>query len=199
MMAKPWNEHRGIITKLYIKEGRTLKDVRNIMKMQHNFDASIRSYRQHFDKWGIGKYTCKKRDERRRQTLIKSLSLSPPHSPSDVVVKKEEEGSPATSTSSMSRRSSVQKPLPVLKQPNLYPGYFQDQVRPQDDPQVKIENSRAPLWEGLDLDMFRGTHVAQGMLPSLIPTLETGKPIEEHRRHTLAVLHSLFVGLIMRI
>jgi hypothetical protein len=40
MMAKPWNEYQGTITKLYIKEGRTLKDVRNIMKLKYNFDAS---------------------------------------------------------------------------------------------------------------------------------------------------------------
>ncbi|KAI1045391.1 hypothetical protein LB505_006353 [Fusarium chuoi] len=40
MMAKPWNEYQGTITKLYIKEGRTLKDVRDIMKLKYNFDAS---------------------------------------------------------------------------------------------------------------------------------------------------------------
>lgn len=40
MMAKPWNEHRATITKLYIQEGRTLEDVRGIMKTEHNFEAS---------------------------------------------------------------------------------------------------------------------------------------------------------------
>ncbi|KAF9776595.1 hypothetical protein IL306_005207 [Fusarium sp. DS 682] len=171
MMAKPWHEHQGTIIKLYIKEGRTLKDVRNIMKMKYNFDASIRSYRQHFDIWEIGKYTCKKRNERRRRSLNKSLSLSPPQALSDVVIKQEEGSSPASSSDSSprSRRSSEQKPLPVLKQPILYPTFFQDQLRPQDDAQAKIDTSRAPLWEGLDIGMFRSTQPTQGMLPSTMP------------------------------
>ncbi|KAK2693713.1 hypothetical protein QWA68_008697 [Fusarium oxysporum] len=171
MMAKPWNEHQGTITKLYIKEGRTLKDVRNIMKLKYNFDASIRSYRQHFDIWGVGKYTCKKREERRRRSLNKSLSLSPSQSIADVIIKQEEASSPASSSGSSSviRRSSEQKPLPVLKQPILYPNFFQDQMRSQDDAQTKIDASRAPLWEGLDIDMLRSSQTAQAMLPSIMP------------------------------
>ncbi|RSL78327.1 hypothetical protein CEP52_017641, partial [Fusarium oligoseptatum] len=65
-MAKPWKEHRQTITKLYIQEGRTLEDVRGIMKTEYNFEASIRSYRQHFDIWEIGKYNCKKRQQRQQ-------------------------------------------------------------------------------------------------------------------------------------
>ncbi|RTE69490.1 hypothetical protein BHE90_016128 [Fusarium euwallaceae] len=61
MAVKPWNKHRGTIIKLYIKEGRTLEDVRGIMKTDYNFEASIHSYRQHFDIWAIGKYNCKRR------------------------------------------------------------------------------------------------------------------------------------------
>ncbi|EGU80740.1 hypothetical protein FOXB_08780 [Fusarium oxysporum f. sp. conglutinans Fo5176] len=146
MMAKPWNEHQGTITKLYIKEGRTLKDVRNIMKLKYNFDASIRSYRQHFDIWGVGKYTCKKREERRRRSLNKSLSLSPSQSLADVIIKQEEASSPASSSGSSS-----------------------DQMRSQDDAQTKIDASRAPLWEGLDIDMLRSSQTAQAMLPSIMP------------------------------
>ncbi|KAJ4307361.1 hypothetical protein N0V84_012788, partial [Fusarium piperis] len=76
-MAKPWHEHRETITKLYIQEGRTLEDVRSIMKAEHNFEASIRSYRQHFDIWDIGKYNCKKRQQRRRQSLNRTILPSP--------------------------------------------------------------------------------------------------------------------------
>ncbi|CAJ0547916.1 Ff.00g046700.m01.CDS01 [Fusarium sp. VM40] len=166
MMAKPWSEHRGTITKLYIHEGRTLEDVRNIMKVQHNFEASIRSYRQHFDKWEIGKYNCKKRERRRRQSLTNTM-ISPPHSPPDMAIKREEMGSPASSSSSMSRRSSEQKPLPILKQPHiLYPTYLQ-QIRPQDDLPAKAENSRESFAGGLD--MFRNTQVAQDMFSSSMP------------------------------
>ncbi|OBS23559.1 hypothetical protein FPOA_04109 [Fusarium poae] len=168
MMAKPWNEHRGTITKLYIEEGRTLEDTRNIMRDQYNFHASIRSYRQHFDIWQIGKYNCKKRD-RRRQSLSKNLPLSPPYSPSDVAGDGER-SSPASSSSSMSRRSSEQKPLPVLKQPQAYTAYFYDHVRAQDDSQVKMEsNGRQPLYKSLVTDSFRNSTVADGMLPSAVP------------------------------
>ncbi|SPJ91972.1 uncharacterized protein FTOL_13626 [Fusarium torulosum] len=167
MMAKPWSEHRGTITKLYIHEGRTLEDVRNIMKVQHNFEASIRSYRQHFDKWEIGKYNCKKRERRRRQSLSNNI-LSPPHSPPDVAMKREDMGSPMSSSSSMSRRSSEQKPLPTLKQPPiLYPTYLQEQIRSQDELPAKAENSRGSF--GGVLDMFRNTQVAPDMFSSTIP------------------------------
>ncbi|KAH6956839.1 Clr5 domain-containing protein [Fusarium avenaceum] len=195
MMAKPWSEHRGTITKLYIHEGRTLEDVRNIMKVQHNFEASIRSYRQHFDKWEIGKYNCKKRERRRRQSLTNNM-LSPPHSPPDMAIKREEMGSPASSSSSMSRHSSEQKPLPILKQPHiLYPTYLQ-QIRPQDDLPAKAENSRESFAGGLD--MFRNTQVAQDMFSSTTQTL-AGKSLEEHPQATLAVLQRRFIGHRFRI
>ncbi|RGP66215.1 hypothetical protein FLONG3_8944 [Fusarium longipes] len=168
MMAKPWNEHRGTITKLYIQEGRTLEDTRNIMKNRYNFQASIRSYRQHFDMWQIGKYNCKKRD-RRRQSLTKTLPISPPHSPT-AMLGSGERNSPASSSSSMSRRSSDQKPLPILKQPQAYTAYFYGHARAHDDPQVKIEsNGREQLWECLNTDSFRNSNVADGMLPSDVP------------------------------
>ncbi|RBR22613.1 uncharacterized protein FIESC28_04408 [Fusarium coffeatum] len=171
MMAKPWNEHRGTITKLYIQEGRTLEDTRNIMRIQHNFEASIRSYRQHFDIWQIGKYNCKKRDKRRRQSLGKNLPPSPPHSPSDVPYYGEDGSSPvSSSSSSTSRRSSDQRPLPVLKQPQMYTAYFYDYARSQEDPQIKVENNgREPVWENIDVGAFRNSQVVDGVLPSGVP------------------------------
>ncbi|CAH0052885.1 unnamed protein product [Clonostachys solani] len=65
-MTKPWDKNRKEIVRLYIREGRTLQEVKGIMKAKHNFDASIRSYRQWFDKWDVTKYNCKKRQQRRR-------------------------------------------------------------------------------------------------------------------------------------
>jgi hypothetical protein len=192
MMAKPWNEHRGTITKLYIQEGRTLEDTRNIMRIQYNFEASIRSYRQHFDIWQIGKYNCKKRDKRRRQSLSKNLPPSPPHSPSDVPYHGEEGSSPASSSSSsMSRRSSDQRPLPVLKQPQMYTAYFYDYARSQDDPQIKVENNgREPVWENIDVGAFRNSQVADGVLPSGVPIQpypeSTGWPVRGARSSYLA-------------
>jgi hypothetical protein len=93
--------------------------------------------------------------------------LSPPYSPPDVAIKREDMGSPMSSSSSMSRRSSEQKPLPILKQPPiLYPTYLQ-QLRPQDDLPAKAENSRGSFAGGLD--MFRNTQVAQDMFSSTMP------------------------------
>ncbi|KAF5021682.1 hypothetical protein F66182_6270 [Fusarium sp. NRRL 66182] len=170
MMAKPWDEYREAIIKLYIQEGRTLEDVRNIMKMRYNFEASIRSYRQHFDKWKVTKYNCKKR-QRRRQPLDKNAPLSPPHSPSDPVVKTEE----STLSASSSRRSSEQKPLPALDQPLRYSAYFHEQARARDDLQVKMERSRGPLWESAA--MFRSPQVANGIVPSCVYPLASWAPL----------------------
>ncbi|KFA73581.1 hypothetical protein S40288_09106 [Stachybotrys chartarum IBT 40288] len=67
-MTKPWTEFRQEIVRLYIQEGRTLQDVREIMHQRHGFEASVRSYRQHFGLWRIGKYNCKKRTQRHLAT-----------------------------------------------------------------------------------------------------------------------------------
>lgn len=76
----------------------------------------------------------------------------------------------------MSRRSSEQKPLPVLKQPQAYTAYFYDQVRAQGDQQVKIENnSRGPLWESLDTDSFRNSNVVG--LPYVFRPSKPSKPL----------------------
>jgi hypothetical protein len=39
-MTKPWAKNRKEIVRLYIREGRTLQEVKGIMKNMHNFDAS---------------------------------------------------------------------------------------------------------------------------------------------------------------
>ncbi|RSL62501.1 hypothetical protein CEP54_005700 [Fusarium duplospermum] len=130
MMAKPWNEHRGTITKLYIQEGRTLEDVRGIMKTEYNFEASIRSYRQHFDMWDVGKYNCKKRKQRRRESLKRTILPSPLRSPPALT------SSPSTSdpgssppSSCAGQRSPEQLPLPALQHPPRYtapqPSFFE--------------------------------------------------------------------------
>ncbi|KAF7552141.1 hypothetical protein G7046_g7506 [Stylonectria norvegica] len=82
MMTKPWDEFRSLITQLYIRDRLTLEAVRGIMKTKHNFEASIRSYRQHFDIWGVGKYNCKKRQLRRRSQAARALLPSPQGPPS---------------------------------------------------------------------------------------------------------------------
>jgi transposase-like protein len=39
-MTKPWKEFRQEIIRLYIQEGRTLQDVKEIMRQRHGFEAS---------------------------------------------------------------------------------------------------------------------------------------------------------------
>ncbi|RSL79661.1 hypothetical protein CDV31_017187 [Fusarium ambrosium] len=117
MTAKPWNEHRGTIAKLYIQEGRTLKDVRGIMKTEYNFEASIRSYLAYFDSWGIGKYNCKKRQQRRHRSSNATL-LGPPRSPSAVTSSPETSGPGSLQFSSRASlcSSGQQPPLPAIQQ-----------------------------------------------------------------------------------
>jgi hypothetical protein len=40
IMAKDWDQHKREITALYITQGKSLDDVRRIMKGRHGFDAS---------------------------------------------------------------------------------------------------------------------------------------------------------------
>ncbi|KFH40972.1 hypothetical protein ACRE_083390 [Hapsidospora chrysogenum ATCC 11550] len=86
-MVKPWKEFRQEITRLYIQEGRTLAEVRAMMRERHGFQASIRSYRQHFERWDLQKYNCKKRQQRRQQQRYaggdrgSSMLPSPPRTP----------------------------------------------------------------------------------------------------------------------
>jgi hypothetical protein len=75
-MTKPWKDHKANILRLYIDEGRTLANVRTIMERDYGFDASIRSYRQHFDDWNVGKYNCRRRQSRHQ--IGSSPESSPP-------------------------------------------------------------------------------------------------------------------------
>ncbi|UZP37328.1 hypothetical protein NXS19_005144 [Fusarium pseudograminearum] len=106
-----------------------------------------------------------------RQTSSSIPRQNPPILPTALSFRcawRGERSSPTSTSSSMSRRSSEQKPLPVLKQPQAYTAYFYDQVRAQGDRQVKIENNtRGPLWESLDTVSFRNSNVVG--LPAVVP------------------------------
>ncbi|KAF4972015.1 hypothetical protein FZEAL_9692 [Fusarium zealandicum] len=158
MMAKPWDKYRRTIIKLYINDGRTLEDVRGIMKTQYSFEASIRSYRQHFDLWGIGKYNCKKR-QARRQSLNGGILPSPPHSPPVA----SETASPPPSSCG-SQPSPEQRPLSGhAPRISYYDGHVHGAELARDEPRIKTEGHG---WE--DMDLFRNPHVAHSMLPSCV-------------------------------
>lgn len=119
MMTKPWHEYRSAIVKLYINEGRTLQDVRGIMKAKYGFEASVRSYRQHFDLWGVGKYNCKNRDIRRRRAIARHALPSPPRTPmvriaSMVDLDHRDKG--RTSPESLTRSSSISSKHSILSE-----------------------------------------------------------------------------------
>ncbi|PVH79714.1 ankyrin [Cadophora sp. DSE1049] len=54
-MAKDWDRYKTEINTLYIHNGKSLDDVRRILKGRHNFDASVRAYRMKLEYWGIKK------------------------------------------------------------------------------------------------------------------------------------------------
>ncbi|KAH7175792.1 Clr5 domain-containing protein [Dactylonectria macrodidyma] len=142
MMAKPWDEHRQVIVRLYIKEGRTLHDVRTIMKAKHGFEASVRSYRQHFDQWRVGKYNCKKRQQRRRESKHSTRPLlpSPPRTPvadaASVAGSTSEAGtleaaSPASvASTAQTSGSGAQQPSPERRPLPSPPAQQQQQPQP---------------------------------------------------------------------
>ncbi|KAI8710508.1 Clr5 domain-containing protein [Fusarium sp. LHS14.1] len=186
MSAKPWNEHRPTITKLYIQEGRTLEDVRVIMMTEHNFEASIRSYRQHFDIWDIGKYNCKKRQQRRRQILNRAILPAPLRSTTALSIPSETfdpGSSPVSSCASL--RASEQVPLPAIRQP---PGYAPSphfgthhllalRSSSPPEPRIKIENGGGEM-DRMGIPMYRRTAPPppQSMLRSRVPSSPSTNP-----------------------
>ncbi|KAM6523490.1 hypothetical protein FSOLCH5_004110 [Fusarium solani] len=189
MMAKPWSEHRATITKLYIQEGRTLEDVRGIMKTEYNFEASIRSYRQHFDIWDIGKYNCKKRQQRRRQSLKRPILPSPLRSP-PALSSSSETSDPGSSPASScaSQRSPEQLPLPALQQTPRYaaPPFFDAHQLPAlqsstlPEPRIKVESGGGggTGWREMPMYPSAAPHPPQSVLQSCVPSSSSPNPQE---------------------
>ncbi|KAH6839553.1 hypothetical protein B0I37DRAFT_419306 [Chaetomium sp. MPI-CAGE-AT-0009] len=50
-----WDQYRPIITKLYLEERKTLRQVRKIMEDTYGFKADGKAYKRRFDKWGLEK------------------------------------------------------------------------------------------------------------------------------------------------
>ncbi|KAI8648273.1 Clr5 domain-containing protein [Fusarium keratoplasticum] len=185
-MAKPWNEHRATITKLYIQEERTLEDVRGIMKTEYNFEASIRSFRQHFYIWDIGKYNCNKRQQRRPQIRNKAI-LPAPLCSTTALSSSSETFDPGSSpvSSCASLRASEQVPLPAIRQPPGYapsPHFGTHQLlalRSSSPPElrIKIENGGGEMGR-MGIPMYRRTAPPppQSMLRSRVPSSPSTNP-----------------------
>ncbi|KAK3381397.1 Clr5 domain-containing protein [Podospora didyma] len=62
-MTKTWDDNRKTIIRIYKDENKPLHEVRRIMEEEHQFKASTRAYRSRFVRWGIRKYTSRKRPD----------------------------------------------------------------------------------------------------------------------------------------
>ncbi|KAK4677259.1 hypothetical protein QC764_406980 [Podospora pseudoanserina] len=60
-MTKPWEQYREIIIAEYRDNRKPLHEVKKLMEQQYRFKASTRAYRSRFDKWGIQKYSRRRR------------------------------------------------------------------------------------------------------------------------------------------
>ncbi|KAJ8125923.1 hypothetical protein O1611_g7715 [Lasiodiplodia mahajangana] len=53
--TEDWAKHRTIITDLYVKQGKRMKDVMRTMTEEYGFHATRRMYKTRFKKWGLVK------------------------------------------------------------------------------------------------------------------------------------------------
>ncbi|KAK3898912.1 hypothetical protein C8A05DRAFT_37479 [Staphylotrichum tortipilum] len=93
-MTKQWEKYREIIIAEYKGQNKPLHEVQRVMKQRYGFRASTRAYRSRFDRWGIHKYSRRKRSEspsRRESVSDGDMPSSPRQSP-DM----EETSSPST-------------------------------------------------------------------------------------------------------
>ena len=72
-----WESHRHTIIQLYMREGRTLNEVMQIMRTQHSFDATVKMYVSRFVLWDVEKNN----PARRMMTLKQGPFEEPPHLP----------------------------------------------------------------------------------------------------------------------
>ncbi|KAK4134915.1 hypothetical protein BT67DRAFT_345794, partial [Trichocladium antarcticum] len=85
-MTKPWDKYRGIIVDEYKDQNRPLHEVQRIMRERYGFKASTRAYRSRFDRWGIHKYSRRRR--------MRSMSRSRRGSTADDAVRPSRQPSP---------------------------------------------------------------------------------------------------------
>ncbi|KAL5327859.1 hypothetical protein ACEPPN_005565 [Leptodophora sp. 'Broadleaf-Isolate-01'] len=112
-MPKNWSDHEAEIRRLYIDDGRTLKDVRDIMSAKFDFNASeyrIRAYRMRFDDlgWKKNKSGKTRRDQKNTSRNLRAETVSSTPEPMEPVFPLEE--------TSKDPQSSVSDIDPVTRQ-----------------------------------------------------------------------------------
>ncbi|KAG4434526.1 hypothetical protein IFR05_009995 [Cadophora sp. M221] len=93
-MPKNWSDHEAEIRRLYMDEGRTLKDVRDIMSAKFDFNASIRAYRMRFDDlgWKKNKSVKTRRDQKTTSRNSRAETVFSTPEPMELVLPSEETG-----------------------------------------------------------------------------------------------------------
>jgi len=96
-MTKQWDKYREVIIAEYKDQNKPLHEVQRFMKQKYGFRASTRAYRSRFDRWGIHKYSRRRRassmsPSRRESVSGGDMYRSPRQSP-DM-----DEGSPQATT-----------------------------------------------------------------------------------------------------
>ncbi|KAK4454032.1 Clr5 domain-containing protein [Podospora aff. communis PSN243] len=61
-MTKAWDDYKDAIIGEYKEHNKPLHEVQRIMEEKYRFKASTRAYRSRLDKWGVYKYSCRKRN-----------------------------------------------------------------------------------------------------------------------------------------
>lgn len=74
-MPKDWKYHKAEVERLYIKEGKPLEQIRDILREEHGFNASMRAYRMRIDNWGLDQNKSSKGSQTSRR-LSPSASAS---------------------------------------------------------------------------------------------------------------------------
>ncbi|KAK7703466.1 hypothetical protein SLS64_009136 [Diaporthe eres] len=65
-----WEAHKATIRRLYIDEGRSLKEVVEIMKTKHGFEASLKPYKARLNRWGFSKYITTRLEREALQHVV---------------------------------------------------------------------------------------------------------------------------------
>ncbi|PMD42379.1 hypothetical protein L207DRAFT_310323 [Hyaloscypha variabilis F] len=75
-MTFSWGDVKDEIERLYMKEGKSLDEVRDILKERRNFNPSVRAYKDKFEEWGYKKYNRRRREPlTQTRDLIRDLDL----------------------------------------------------------------------------------------------------------------------------
>jgi len=107
-MPKDWKYHKAEVERLYTKEGKPLQEVRDILREEHGFNASIRAYQMRIDTWGMSQNSS---------SMRRSQQLSP---------------EPSARTDTIAQLPSTMHPQANDIEQNLDPARQLDSQRPRE-------------------------------------------------------------------